>query len=228
MSKTQDMPHLVREHAGELARGVVDLDDQGHLPEGVGGATEAGIIGADAVLDAVENALAELVAEIGDVAERIIIADELLDIRETIFALSEREDINLILTTGGTGLGPRDNTPEATRGVIDREAPGIAEAMRREPFVPPDLWNEALNANALALTVATPELVIAMMKLAHATRTAPSDAAEEARVDSEETDREARQVEGERRVREAAARGEKLSLSKAMAQIRREQGSEED
>ena len=110
------------------------------------------------------------------------------------------------------------------RGIDD----ALAEAMRREPFVPPDLWNEALNANALALTVATPELVIAMMKLAHATRTAPSDAAEEARVDSEETDREARQVEGERRVREAAARGEKLSLSKAMAQIRREQGSEED
>lgn len=76
--------------------------------------------------------LAELVAEIGDVAERVIVTDELLHIRETIFVLSEREEINLILTTGGTGFGPRDNTPEATRGVIDREAPGIAEAMRRE------------------------------------------------------------------------------------------------
>ena len=39
-----------------------------------------------------------------------------------------------ILTTGGTGLGPRDNTPEATRAVIEREAPGLAEAMRRETY----------------------------------------------------------------------------------------------
>ena len=40
--------------------------------------------------------------------------------------------MNLIVTTGGTGLGPRDNTPEATLHVIEREAPGIAEAMRAE------------------------------------------------------------------------------------------------
>ena len=38
----------------------------------------------------------------------------------------------MIVTTGGTGFGPRDNTPEATRAVIEREAPGLAEAMRRE------------------------------------------------------------------------------------------------
>ena len=40
--------------------------------------------------------------------------------------------MNLIITTGGTGLGPRDNTPEATQRVIEREAPGIAEAIRAE------------------------------------------------------------------------------------------------
>jgi molybdenum cofactor synthesis domain-containing protein len=62
--------------------------------------------------------------------ERTIVPDDLSEIRNTLHALAEREDVNLILTTGGTGFSPRDNTPEATRSVIDREAPGIAEAMR--------------------------------------------------------------------------------------------------
>jgi molybdopterin adenylyltransferase len=76
--------------------------------------------------------LAELVTFVGEVAERIVVTDDPVSLRETLYALTERDDINLILTTGGTGLGPRDNTPEATNGVIDREAPGIVEAMRRE------------------------------------------------------------------------------------------------
>lgn len=73
-----------------------------------------------------------LVSEGIEIAERVILSDELFDIRETLHSLAEREDIDLILTTGGTGFGPRDNTPEATRAVIEREAPGLAEAMRRE------------------------------------------------------------------------------------------------
>jgi molybdenum cofactor synthesis domain-containing protein len=67
-----------------------------------------------------------------DLHEKLIISDDLDDIRNTLYVLTERDDVDLIITTGGTGLGPRDNTPEATRAVIDREAPGIAEAMRRE------------------------------------------------------------------------------------------------
>jgi molybdenum cofactor synthesis domain-containing protein len=46
--------------------------------------------------------------------------------------LAERSDVNLIVTTGGTGFSPRDNTPEATRAVVERDAPGLAEAMRME------------------------------------------------------------------------------------------------
>jgi molybdenum cofactor synthesis domain-containing protein len=79
--------------------------------------------------------LSDLLSGIGaDVSERMIVTDDLEHLRNTLYALTEREDVNLILTTGGTGFGPRDNTPEATRGVIDREAPGIAEAIRRETF----------------------------------------------------------------------------------------------
>jgi len=59
-----------------------------------------------------------------------IIADERDQIEATLREWSDEKHLNLILTTGGTGLAPRDVTPEATRAVIDREAPGIAEAMR--------------------------------------------------------------------------------------------------
>jgi molybdopterin adenylyltransferase len=77
--------------------------------------------------------LAELLINAGaEVTGKIIVSDNLDDLKNTIYVLTEREDINLILTTGGTGFGPRDNTPEATRAVIEREAPGLAEAMRRE------------------------------------------------------------------------------------------------
>lgn len=75
--------------------------------------------------------LAGLLSSSGaDVVGKQIVSDDLEDIRNTLHVLTERADVNLILTTGGTGFAQRDNTPEATRGVIDREAPGIAEAMR--------------------------------------------------------------------------------------------------
>ena len=67
-----------------------------------------------------------------EITERLIVNDELASLRENLYSLAERKDINLIVTTGGTGFGPRDNTPEATCAVIEREAPGLAEAMRRE------------------------------------------------------------------------------------------------
>ena len=52
------------------------------------------------------------------------------EIEAVVVELVDTLDVDLVLTTGGTGLAPRDVTPEATRRVIDREAPGIAEAMR--------------------------------------------------------------------------------------------------
>jgi len=77
--------------------------------------------------------LAELLTESGaEITGKIIVSDDLDGVRNTLYVLTEREDVNLIITNGGTGFGPRDNTPEATQAVIEREAPGLAEAMRRE------------------------------------------------------------------------------------------------
>jgi molybdenum cofactor synthesis domain-containing protein len=67
-----------------------------------------------------------------EVHEKIIVSDDFDHLRQTLYTLTEREDVNLILTTGGTGFAERDNTPEATRAVIEKVAPGLAEAMRSE------------------------------------------------------------------------------------------------
>ncbi len=61
-----------------------------------------------------------------------ILPDDLELIADKLRTYADRADVNLIVTTGGTGFSPRDNTPEATRAVIEREAPGLCEAMRLE------------------------------------------------------------------------------------------------
>ena len=76
--------------------------------------------------------LQELAGEVGEVAVRDIVSDDLDAIIAKLRELSRTPGIDCILTTGGTGFAARDNTPEATRAVLDREAPGLAEAMRRE------------------------------------------------------------------------------------------------
>ncbi len=79
------------------------------------------------------EALLELLREAGaQIVGREVLSDDLEPIAERLRTWAEREDVNLIVTTGGTGFSPRDNTPEATRAVIEREAPGLSEAMRME------------------------------------------------------------------------------------------------
>jgi molybdopterin adenylyltransferase len=65
-----------------------------------------------------------------EVVAREIVSDDFAPLVEMLKNYSSRNDLDLIITTGGTGFAPRDITPEATRAVIEREAPGLAEAMR--------------------------------------------------------------------------------------------------
>ena len=74
--------------------------------------------------------LEELLNSYGyEVLERRVVADGVESVAEALIDMS-RGFAGAIVTTGGTGFGPRDLTPEGTRSVIEREAPGIAEAMR--------------------------------------------------------------------------------------------------
>jgi molybdenum cofactor synthesis domain-containing protein len=63
-------------------------------------------------------------------ARRDLVPDESSDVVARLVAWCDSGEVDLVLTTGGTGLSPRDITPEATRSVIERDAPGIAERMR--------------------------------------------------------------------------------------------------
>jgi len=74
--------------------------------------------------------LAAMLGEEGYEVERRVVPDERDAIAEAIAELAEESA--LVLTTGGTGLGPRDVTPEATLEVLERQAPGIAEALRAD------------------------------------------------------------------------------------------------
>ena len=80
--------------------------------------------------DASGEALAERLASAGwEVVDRRQVADGVESVRDVLVELADGFN-GLIVTTGGTGFGPRDLTPEGTRAAIDREAPGLAEAMR--------------------------------------------------------------------------------------------------
>jgi molybdenum cofactor synthesis domain-containing protein len=76
-------------------------------------------------------ALAREIQELGWSVERAdVVPDEQDSIQARLRTWADQDGLDLILTTGGTGFSPRDITPEATRAVIDRPAPGLAEAMR--------------------------------------------------------------------------------------------------
>jgi len=78
--------------------------------------------------------LRSMLQKVYEVTEVIVIPDEIDDIAETIKDQVDRLGIDLVVTTGGTGIGPRDVTPEATRMAIEKELPGFSEIMRMESY----------------------------------------------------------------------------------------------
>ncbi len=76
--------------------------------------------------------VAELLAPVGKVVHMAILPDDVESITALLTAWTDQENLNLIVTTGGTGLSPRDVTPQATLQALDYEIPGMAEAMRMQ------------------------------------------------------------------------------------------------
>ncbi|TEB11102.1 Molybdopterin adenylyltransferase [Pelotomaculum sp. FP] len=92
-------------------------------------------------------AIREMVGILGNVVSYKILPDDIDTLKEAMVNMSDREKVELILTTGGTGLSQRDNTPEATLAVIEREVPGLPEAMRAESM---KKTNRAMLTRAVA------------------------------------------------------------------------------
>lgn len=96
-------------------------------------ASDSGAVGKR--LDVSGDVLSQGLRDAGfDVIERKICADDREALADAMRTYANRGDVELIATTGGTGLGPRDVTPEATMDVIERMIPGIPEAMRMQTF----------------------------------------------------------------------------------------------
>jgi molybdenum cofactor synthesis domain-containing protein len=99
--------------------GILTLSDKGSRGERI-----------DTSGPGLQNAIAENLGADFEVTNYEIIPDEQTEIEAKLKSWSDELKLNLILTTGGTGVAPRDVTPEATLAVIDKQVPGMAEAMR--------------------------------------------------------------------------------------------------
>jgi molybdenum cofactor synthesis domain-containing protein len=103
--------------------------------------------------------IASLISSIAVVRVTATVPDVVDEIAAAVVSWADSGTLDLIVTTGGTGLGPRDVTPEAVRAVLDREAPGLAEAMRlagmrHTPFAA--LSRQVCGTRGSCLIVTTP------------------------------------------------------------------------
>ena len=89
----------------------------------------------------------EMVKSLGEVTSYIVVPDDLDLLKEAMISMSDKEKLDLVFTSGGTGFSSRDNTPEATLAVIRKQAPGLVEAMRADSL---KRTNRAMLSRAVA------------------------------------------------------------------------------
>jgi len=114
-------------------------------------------VAAGARVDESGQALAERLGELGFTVERASVPDEPQEVAQALVEGSER--VNLVISTGGTGLGPRDRTPQTLHGLLDYEIPGFGEQMRafgRGKTAMADLSRSLAGVLGTTLVVATP------------------------------------------------------------------------
>ena len=97
--------------------------------------------------DASGRLIATMLQELGQIRSYKVVEDDAEQISREMVTMADQLGVDLILTTGGTGLGPRDVTPEATLAVVDRQVPGIAEAMRAKSL---EITSRAMLSRAVA------------------------------------------------------------------------------
>lgn len=120
------------EETGQFRIGILTLSDKGSRGERE---------------DASGQVVEEMVAGLGEVACAQILPDEFEPIVNCLKEWSDQKQLHLILTTGGTGVSPRDVTPQATRQILDYEIPGMAEAMRQRSL---EITPHAMLSRSLA------------------------------------------------------------------------------
>jgi len=97
--------------------------------------------------DASGRLIATMMSELGEIKSYKVLADDVELISREMIVMADTLGLDLILTTGGTGMSPRDVTPEATLAVVDRQVPGIPEAMRARSL---EITSRAMLSRAVA------------------------------------------------------------------------------
>ena len=97
--------------------------------------------------DASGRLIATMLQELGQIRSYKVVADDAEQISREMVIMADQLGVDRLRTTGGTGLGPRDVTPEATLAVVDRQVPGIAEAMRAKSL---EITSRAMLSRAVA------------------------------------------------------------------------------